>query len=120
MVVAAHVMLGVVALLHGYFFVLEAVLWETPKIRRLFGNSAEKAAATKVMAQNQGVYNLFLAAGCAWAIACPDAATGRQFAVYSAGCVVVAAIVGAMTASKRILVIQGVPGAAALVLTLAS
>lgn len=49
------------ALLHVYIFWMESVAWETPKVRRTFGVSAEQAAANKQFAFNQGFYNLFLA-----------------------------------------------------------
>ncbi len=42
-----------VALLHGYFLVLEMFLWDKPKGMKVFGLTPEKAAVTKVMAANQ-------------------------------------------------------------------
>jgi uncharacterized membrane protein len=39
---------------------------------KAFGNSLEKAQLTKVLAQNQGVYNGFLAAGLFWALIAPE------------------------------------------------
>jgi putative membrane protein len=56
----------VVAALHTGFFVLEAVLWEQPAGLKVFRQTPEKAAITAVLAKNQGVYNLFLAAGLIW------------------------------------------------------
>ncbi len=43
-----------VALLHGYFLVLEMFLWDKPKGMKVFGLTPEKAVVTKVMAANQG------------------------------------------------------------------
>ncbi len=51
------------ALIHVYFFVLESVLWNTPFGRRAFQMDEAHAEATKVLAFNQGFYNLFLALG---------------------------------------------------------
>ena len=62
----ATVLIAVVALIHAYIVVLEMVLWTTPRGRKAFGMSVEKAELTKVLAANQGLYNGFLVAGLAW------------------------------------------------------
>lgn len=48
------------AVVHGWIFVLETLLWEQPSTRRIFGTSAEQAAQSKQLAANQGIYNLLL------------------------------------------------------------
>ena len=63
MTIAANTVIILVALLHIYFLVLEMFLWDKPPGLKAFGQSKEKAAATKVLAANQGLYNGFLAAG---------------------------------------------------------
>lgn len=106
----ALVLIGVVALLHMYFLVLEMFLWTRPIGLRAFRNTPEKADATRVLAANQGLYNGFLAAGLVYAIA-----TGsREFALFFLACVVVAALYGAYSVNRRIFVVQGVPAIAAL------
>ncbi len=62
----ANAMVLLIGLLHVYILVLEMFLWDKPKGLKAFGNSLEKAQLTKVMAQNQGLYNGFLAAGLFW------------------------------------------------------
>jgi putative membrane protein len=64
----ATILTGLVAAIHLYIVVLEMVLWEKPAGRRAFGTTAEFAAATKVLAANQGLYNGFLAAGLIWGL----------------------------------------------------
>ena len=118
MSLAADVMVGLVALLHLWFLVLEMFLWDKPAGLRAFGQTPEKAAATKVLAANQGLYNGFLAAGLLWGAFHPDAEVGRQVAVFFLACVVVAGCFGAVTASKRILYVQAVPALVALVVVL--
>ena len=59
---------AVVAALHVVFFVLESLLWTKPFGRRVFGLSRELSEATKSLALNQGVCNLFLAAGLIWSL----------------------------------------------------
>ena len=61
MTVVALVFAALAALLHVYIFVLESVLWTTPRARNTFGTSEQEAAATRSLAYNQGFYNLFLA-----------------------------------------------------------
>lgn len=49
------------AAVHVYIFVLESLRWTSPRTRAVFGATAEEAEATKLLAFNQGFYNLFLA-----------------------------------------------------------
>src|SRR4051812_31329566 len=113
--IAADVIIAIVALLHVYFMVLEMFLWDTPYGRRTFAMSTEKAAATKQLAMNQGLYNGFLAAGLLWGLA-----AGTPVQVFFLACVIVAGVFGALTASRKILWVQALPGAIALALLLAS
>jgi putative membrane protein len=57
----ALVFAGLAALLHVYIFVLESFAWTTARTRKVFGTTAEEAQTTKMLAFNQGFYNLFLA-----------------------------------------------------------
>ena len=61
MVVAGLIFAGLAAGVHVYIFVLESLLWTAPRTRAIFGTSREEAATTKLLALNQGFYNLFLA-----------------------------------------------------------
>jgi putative membrane protein len=116
MTLAANILVGLVALLHVYFLVLEMFLWDKPRGMRTFGLTPEKAAITKSLAMNQGLYNGFLAAGLFWGLG-----TGAlDFKVFFLACVVVAGVFGAMTASRKILWVQAVPGLAGLGLVLAT
>jgi putative membrane protein len=49
------------AVLHVYIWVLESFQWTSPRTRATFGTTPEEAETTKLMAFNQGFYNLFLA-----------------------------------------------------------
>ena len=107
----AQVLIGLVALLHLYFLVLEMFLWTRPLGLKTFRSTPEKAETTRVLAANQGLYNGFLAAGLFYAIV-----TGsREFALFFLACVIVAALYGAYSVNKRIFVVQGLPALAALV-----
>jgi len=111
---AAALATGLVALLHLYFLVLEMFLWTKPYGRRVFGLTPEFAQASRSLAANQGLYNGFLAAGLVWGLALDD--DGFGVTVFFLGCVVVAGIFGAITANRKILFVQALPGAVALVL----
>jgi putative membrane protein len=53
----------VAGVLHVAFFLVESAWWTTPAVRRRFRQTPEQAEATRLLAFNQGFYNLFLAAG---------------------------------------------------------
>lgn len=103
----------IVAALHVVFMVFETFLWTTPNVRKRFGQTAEQAEATKVLAANQGVYNGALAAVLAWAALSGD----KMAASVLLGFVIVVGIYGAVSAKGSILFIQALPAAIALVLT---
>ncbi|HZW75046.1 MAG TPA: DUF1304 domain-containing protein [Caldimonas sp.] len=116
MAVVADIVVALVALLHVYFLVLEMFLWDKPTGLRTFGHSAEHAAASKVLAANQGLYNGFLAAGLVWGLTLGSAGTGVK--VFFLACVIVAGVYGAATAAKKILYVQALPAVIALALVL--
>lgn len=111
---AALAVTGLVAVLHVYFLVLEMFFWTKPYGRRVFGLTVEKAEMTKSLAANQGLYNGFLAAGLVWGLAA--GADGHAIKVFFLACVVIAGIFGALTAGRKILWVQALPGAVALAL----
>ena len=115
----AQVAVGLVATLHLWFLVLEMFLWTTPLGRRTFGLSAEQAQQTRALAANQGLYNGFLAAGLLWSLVAGEG-LALPLKLFFLGCVLVAGLFGAATASRKILFVQAVPAAVALALVLAS
>jgi putative membrane protein len=117
MTTVANLAVALVALLHLYFLVLEMFLWEKPLGRRTFGLTPEFAKASKALAANQGLYNGFLVAGLVWGLSLGQ--TGNPIKVFVLSCVVVAGVFGALTANRKILWVQALPGAIALALVLA-
>jgi putative membrane protein len=109
----ADVLVLVVAALHAYFLVLEMFLWQTPRGMRTFGTDPEFAARSAALAANQGLYNGFLAAGLVWGVVAGDP-IGIPVSIFFLGCVIVAGLYGAATVSRRILLVQALPGAIAL------
>ena len=114
MAILAAVLVAIVALIHVYIVILEMVLWRTPRGMRSFGTDQAFADRSAALAANQGLYNGFLVAGLVWGLLAADP-VGFQVTVFFLGCVIVAGIFGALTVSRRILVVQAVPAALALV-----
>jgi putative membrane protein len=112
MEVIANILTGVVALIHAYILVLEMFVWDSPRGMKAFGTTAEFARASKTLAANQGLYNGFLAAGLVWGIWLGEA--GDPVKTFFLLCVAVAGIYGAATVSRRILLVQTLPAALAL------
>lgn len=62
MLVVGMVFAGLAAALHVVIFWMESLAWDGPAARRVFGPAtAAEVESTRVLAFNQGFYNLFLA-----------------------------------------------------------
>ena len=118
MLLVANILVALVALFHVGFLVLEMFLWDHPVGRKRFGLTPEYSKASATLAANQGLYNGFLAAGLLWGLSLGEA--GNSIKLFFLGCVVVAGVLGALTASRKILWVQGFPGAVAMALVAAS
>jgi putative membrane protein len=108
----ADILIGIVALLHAWFLVLEMFLRTRPLGRKVFRMSAEQAAATKTLAVNQGLYNGFLVAGLVWGLVSGD----FHVKIFFLACVILAGVLGAMTVHRKVFFIQALPALIALVL----
>jgi len=118
MEILAHLLTAVVALEHMYILWMEMFAWETVG-KKTFKTLPENLfTPTKALAANQGLYNGFLAAGLIWSFFISDAVWAGNIRVFFLSCVLVAGVYGAITASKRILVVQALPAAIALVVVL--
>jgi putative membrane protein len=109
----SDLLVGLVALLHAGFLILEMFLWDRPAGMHIFGHSRKFAGATKTLAMNLGLYNGFLAAGLLWGLSL--GAAGDPVKGFFLGGVLVAGIFGGVTASRKIFLVQALPAAAALV-----
>jgi putative membrane protein len=115
MAMIANVLVALVAVLHVYFLVLEMFLWTKPLGLKTFRNTQEKANDSAVLAANQGLYNGFLAAGLLWGLFHPTPAVAFQIKMFFLLCVIVAGAYGAWTVSRRILFVQALPAALAVI-----
>ena len=111
-----NVLVAIVALIHAYIVVLEMLLWDKPQGMKAFGTTAEFARESKTLAANQGLYNGFLVAGLVWGLW--PGGGGEPVKVFFLVCVFVAGVYGAATVSRRILFVQAVPAALALLAVL--
>lgn len=107
-------------LFHILFFALESLLWETEKVRKIFKQEEESIKYTKLLAYNQGWYNLFLAIGSITGVVLSATGQNQDMAktliVFCNASMVGAALV--LISSNKSLyrgaIIQGVPAALAL------
>ena len=97
MIAAALIFAGLAALLHVYIWVMESFLWTSPRTRAAFGTTEEEAQTTKLLAFNQGFYNLFLAIITAVGIVIGG------FGHYDAACALIFAGTGSMLAAAVVL-----------------
>ncbi len=114
----ANIMVAVVAVMHIYFMIVEMFLWSKTYGRKVFGLSQELAEQTRPLAANQGLYNGFLAAGLIWSLFSSIAAFDLK--VFFLGCVIVAGVYGGRTVNRKILWVQAIPAALALILLIVS
>ncbi len=117
----AIILTAIVAIEHIYILWMEMFAWETAG-KKVFGKSlpAELFMPTKGLAANQGLYNGFLAAGLIWSFLIDNLEWSIHIRLFFLGCVAVAGIYGALTASKKIFVVQALPALLAILFTIIS
>lgn len=111
----ATVLIGIVAILHLWFLVLEMFLWQTEVGLQTFNMTPEVAAITATLAKNQGLYNGFLAAGLIWTLFVPEEKGKRAIQTFFLLCIIIAGVYGALTAKSTILYVQALPALLALI-----
>jgi putative membrane protein len=118
MSIVISILIGFVALLHGYFMWFEMFAWTTVGKKTFKNFPADHFEKTKSLAANQGLYNGFLAAGLIWSLLIYDGMWSINIALFFLGCVVIAGMYGAYSVSKRIFYIQAVPAIITVILIL--
>lgn len=119
MEIVASVLTAIVLIEHLYILWMEMFAWETAG-KKAFGKSlpGDLFKPTKKLAANQGLYNGFLAAGLFWSFFINDELWASNVRLFFLGCVVVAGLYGALTASKKIFFVQALPAILALIAVL--
>lgn len=99
------------ALVHVYIWVLESFLWTSPRTRAVFGTTEEEALTSKLLAFNQGFYNLFLAVITAIGIVvfsgCPAVGSALVFAGTGSMALAAAVLLVSAPDKARSALIQG-------------
>lgn len=114
--IAALILIALIAIFHTYIAWFEIFAWETrgPKVFASF--PPELFPKTVKMAANQGIYNAFLAAGLFWSLVIKDKQWQRNVATCFLLFVFIAGLFGAATVTPRIMFVQSVPAAIALII----
>lgn len=108
------IIVGLVALEHLWFLILEMFLFQKPTGLDTFHMSRQTADACATLAMNQGLYNGFLAAGLIVALV----TRSRLLRRFTLVCVIVAGIFGAATLGNMgVFVLQSLPALLALLLS---
>ena len=100
MITAGLAFAALAALLHVYIFTMESLTWTSARTRAAFGTTPEEAETTKLLAFNQGFYNLFLAIVTAVGVA--TVALGHR----AVGAALIFAGVGSMAAAAAVLLLS--------------
>ncbi len=110
MPILAKSLVGLVAILHFGFFVGEFFLWEKIGPKLLKTESMQLVNDTKILAANQGVYNLFLATGLLWALFIVGKESQASIILFFLGFIVLAGVYGwYSTGSITLFMAQSVP-----------
>jgi putative membrane protein len=112
MVILENILIGIIAILHVGFLVLEMFLWNKPFGMKTFSLTKATAKASATLAANQGLYNGFLAAGLIWGLW----SGMTSVKIFFLTCIVLAGVFGGLTAKRSILYIQGLPALIGLIL----
>lgn len=105
----AKIFIALVAVEHLAILYIEMFAWETTGKKVFKTLPAALFKPTRSLAANQGLYNGFLAAGLIWSLLIPDPVWQRYIALFFLGCVILAGVYGALSASKKIFFIQALP-----------
>ncbi|WP_329468874.1 DUF1304 domain-containing protein [Exiguobacterium sp. 9-2] len=116
MSILATIFVLLVSLEHFYIMALEMFFLSSKAARRTFGLTDEAVASKQIQTlfANQGLYNGFLAAGLLFGLIREDIAVQLFFLA----CVFIAALYGALTANRSILLKQGLPAILAFIFVL--
>ncbi|MEZ4742448.1 MAG: DUF1304 family protein [Bdellovibrionota bacterium] len=111
-----NILIGLVAILHIWFFILERFIWNTPLGPKIFKISQAEAEAGSLLAANQGVYNLLLAIGLIWTLISKNSHQSTPIQYFILLFIIGVGAYGTATVGKNILFMQVIPAIIALVL----
>jgi putative membrane protein len=88
------ILIGIIAFIHIAFLVLEMFLWDKDSVQENFQDFTDKQLV-KVLANNQGLYNGFLAAGLIWGLLSPHYSV--EIWTFFLCCIAIAGIYGSIS-----------------------
>ncbi|MFB9769596.1 DUF1304 domain-containing protein [Lactiplantibacillus modestisalitolerans] len=114
----ATIMVVLVAVEHLFITGLEMFNADSDLAAKAFNmpRAALKDPVVQTLFKNQGLYNGFLAVGLLYSLFVMPAVAWAGATLFFLACVLVAAIYGSVTASRSIIVVQGLPALIAFVL----
>ena len=108
----ANALVGLVAAIHVYILILEMFMWDTaarpqgirhhPRVRGRIENARGEPGPLQRLSRRWLIWGLLLGPA------------GKPVQLFFLGCVIVAGLYGAFTASRKILFIQALPAAVAM------
>jgi putative membrane protein len=120
MVITAKILIAIIAIEHLIILWIEMFGWESVGKKVFTSLPIDLFTPTKMLAANQGLYNGFLSAGLIWSLLISDAIWQNNIALFFLGCVITAGIYGAITSSKKIFFVQGLPALVTFIVVLLS
>ncbi len=116
MKILIKILIGLVTCIHCYILWFEMFAWETVG-KNVFKTFPEELfAQISVLAQNQGLYNGFLAAGLIWTFFIKNIDWKNNVALFFLSCISIAGTYGAFTVQKSIFFTQALPAIITLIL----
>jgi putative membrane protein len=113
------VLIGFIALIHVLFLIVQMFLWDTEFVQKRIVGDFTPEQISAILAQNQGLYNGFLAGGLIWGLFVSQfpQVEPSSIVVFFLICVAIAGIFGSISLKRpTAFLIQSVPAILALFL----
>ncbi|MGJ5631326.1 DUF1304 domain-containing protein [Nostoc sp. CALU 1950] len=120
MEVFVKVLIGIIAFIHILFLVVQMFFWKTKFVQERIVGDFTPEQISEILAQNQGLYNGFLAAGLIWGLFISQKVPQVEpssIVIFFLICVAIAGIFGSITLKRpTAFLIQSIPAILALFL----
>lgn len=111
----AKISILIVSLIHFLFVYMQMFFWQTEQGAKSLKLDLAHAKPFQTLALQQGLYNGFLAVGLLLSLFLKEEMMRKYGVSFFLSCMLIAGIVGGLTASNRILFMQALPALIALV-----
>jgi putative membrane protein len=110
---AATILTAIAAIIHYGLMIAEILFWKQPVIHERLDFTLEEALKVAPIVANAGLYNGFIASGLVWSLLSDRNHT--SISIFFLSCVIIAGLFGSVTLKPTTLLIQVIPGIAALI-----